>query len=235
MRNGSVKVAVDEQDRTLVVDALDQWQTNYRQPEWRFSAPPWGVTYQEPHWIPLSGSERLPVTLVTWWGAKLYSLWAYGMEEMYKNQETFLPLEEQWEWAAMWDPNSRSTRRFPWGEHWAQRHVNSLSYWVDQEAPDYVHRNTLLKEDASLAARVQPVEVDRFEDGASATGCVQMLGNVWEWCIDEIVKRNHPMRVTKGGACISPRGECLPEYQTQFSPEQASEYLGFRCCRTWKP
>lgn len=70
-----------------------------------------------------------------------------------------LPTELEWEKAAAWDPVRDEARPLPWGAGAVEigRHAN-----LDQLAGGTVGVGTL-------------------PDGASAVGCEQMLGDVWEW------------------------------------------------------
>jgi len=69
-----------------------------------------------------------------------------------------LPTEFEWEVAAAWDPEERRARRYPWGE----------------AAPEQDRANL----DQQLFS---PAPVGAYPAGASALGCEQMLGDVWEW------------------------------------------------------
>ena len=69
-----------------------------------------------------------------------------------------LPTEFEWEVAASWDGLAGRPRRYPWGD----------------EAPS--------AERANLDQRLcSPAPLGAYPLGASALGCEQMLGDVWEW------------------------------------------------------
>jgi iron(II)-dependent oxidoreductase len=69
-----------------------------------------------------------------------------------------LPSEHEWEVAAAWDPVSGRCRRYPWGDEAPTPERANLDQRLLREAP-----------------------VGAFPQGASALGCEQMLGDVWEW------------------------------------------------------
>ena len=64
------------------------------------------ISQEGTDWRPLPGTERVPMILVSWFGANSYSLWANGRDwAVYRGEpgtepESFLPSEAQWEYAA---------------------------------------------------------------------------------------------------------------------------------------
>lgn len=71
-----------------------------------------------------------------------------------------LPSEAQWEKAA----RGTNGQLYPWGDEWE---------------PTACHRSRLTAGDALSTA-----PVDAYPMGASPYGCLDMVGNVWEWCLD---------------------------------------------------
>lgn len=69
-----------------------------------------------------------------------------------------LPTENEWEKAASWDFVSRTKRRFAWGEEEPNSSLANFDFQFWGTTP-----------------------VGSFPDGASAVGCLDMAGNVWEW------------------------------------------------------
>jgi iron(II)-dependent oxidoreductase len=69
-----------------------------------------------------------------------------------------LPTEFEWEAAASWDGGAGCARRYPWGD--------------DPPTPERANLDQQLLTAAPLGA---------YPEGASAFGCEQMLGDVWEW------------------------------------------------------
>ena len=69
-----------------------------------------------------------------------------------------LPTEFEWEVAASFDPDTGGQRLYPWGD----------------APPDAEHANI-------DQLNFGPASVGAYPDGASALGCEQMLGDVYEW------------------------------------------------------
>jgi iron(II)-dependent oxidoreductase len=138
----------------------------YRQPEW-WTPEGWAWLQETGHevpqgWLPdVSGGwlvRRLghvfpldpaePVEHVSFHEAEAFAGWAGGR----------LPSEAEWEKAAVWDPVTGQSRRYPWGE----------------TAPTRLRANL----DHSGGG---PSPVGSHPAGASALGVEQLIGDVYEW------------------------------------------------------
>jgi gamma-glutamyl hercynylcysteine S-oxide synthase len=75
-----------------------------------------------------------------------------------------LPTEFEWEVAAAWDPSSQSQRRYPWGD--------------DPPTPELANLDQRMFGTAPVGA---------YPRGASALGCEQMLGDVYEWTSSDFI------------------------------------------------
>jgi formylglycine-generating enzyme required for sulfatase activity len=226
-----VQSCVDSQGHPLVFDALDRWQRGPTPHEpWLHTAVPWGMTCQQGVWQPVAGGELLPATLVTWWGAKLYSLWVHQQPiDLTEDGMVYLPTVQQWQMASLWDPSTRRQRRYPWGDSWQRETVNYAGYRAGCEVRE-ADWERLWATQANTRRQTRPLPVADLDEGCSPTGCVQMIGNVWEWCADSPIGGASTSRAVKGGACLSPQEHCFPDRHVAWRPEQGNEYIGFRCC-----
>jgi iron(II)-dependent oxidoreductase len=131
-----------------------------------------------------------------------------------------LPTEAEWEFAAAWDSGLRKKRFYPWGA----------------ESPDSGRANL---EGAGT------VDVGNLADGDAASGCRQMLGNVWEWTasafepypgfvIDPYKEYSEPWfgthKVLRGGSFTTPRRLIRNTWRNFYTPERYDIFAGFRTC-----
>ncbi len=133
-----------------------------------------------------------------------------------------LPTEAEWEKAAAWDPTKRAARRYPWGDApWDATRAN-----LDQE-------------------RLQPALVNAYPEGASAYGCLHLLGDVWEWTDSwfggypdfeafpyEEYSRvffGERYRVLRGGAFVTRAVVARNTFRNWDLPERRQIFSGFRC------
>lgn len=135
-----------------------------------------------------------------------------------------LPTEQEWEAAATWDAAAGRARRFPWGDG----------------PPDGLRANL-----DALAFDTAPVGA--FPEGASPSGCEQMIGDVWEWTASDFEAypgfRAFPYReysevffgdeykVLRGGSWATRPGAIRGTFRNWDYPIRRQIFAGFRCAR----
>jgi ergothioneine biosynthesis protein EgtB len=135
-----------------------------------------------------------------------------------------LPSEAEWEKAASWDATNQTYRIYPWGE----------------EQP-----NGSLCNHGNNIANTSPV--DAFPKGASAAGCCDMLGNVWEWTASTFdaypgfesypyrgysqVYFDGEHRVLKGGSWATFPQALRSSFRNWYYPGVRQIIAGFRCAK----
>jgi formylglycine-generating enzyme required for sulfatase activity len=122
-----------------------------------------------------------PRESVSWFEAMAFCRWLSQI----LGYEVRLPTEQEWEKAA----RGADGREFPWGD-FAPGHANINETW-DDEGPHYLAQTS--------AAGIYP-------QGASPWGCHDMVGNLWEWCLNKYKKPGDTdpggdvRRVVRGGS-----------------------------------
>ncbi|MFL6209608.1 MAG: SUMF1/EgtB/PvdO family nonheme iron enzyme [Pyrinomonadaceae bacterium] len=133
-----------------------------------------------------------------------------------------LPTEAEWEKAAAWDAHAERKRLFAWGD----------------DAPDATHCNFDFRYWGTTP-------VGSFPAGASATGCLDMNGNVWEWTSDPFAGfpgfRAYPYpeysevwfdgdhRVLKGGSWATRAPLLRTSFRNFFRRHFRIAFAGIRC------
>lgn len=135
-----------------------------------------------------------------------------------------LPTEAEWEKAASWDPATRTKTRFPWGD----------------DAPTAEHANL-------GQTRYHPAPAGSFPRGASPSGALQMVGDVWEWTATEFTGypgfRSFPYkeysevffddgyRVLRGGCWATDPLASRTTFRNWDHPIRRQIFAGFRTAR----
>jgi len=183
-----------------------------------------------------SGLENFPVVNVNWDDARAYARWVGGR----------LPTELEWEKAA----RGTDGRLFPWGQSWDKSRCQNLQLRTKVyriEGGDVVGSTTEFPRDP---IREGPVAVGSYPAGASPYGCLDMAGNVWEWCEDcydakayQRYSHGNIGRPSEGNSRVVRGGSWYWDHPAAFrcafrhfalGPGSRLDELGFRCVRPSK-
>jgi iron(II)-dependent oxidoreductase len=135
-----------------------------------------------------------------------------------------LPTEAEWEKAAAFDPATGGSRRWPWGD------------------------GAVTSARANLGERhLGPAPVGAYPEGASAVGCHQMIGDVWEWTATDFgphpgfrpfpyaeyseVFHGDRYKVLRGGSWATHPSACRTSFRNWDLPIRRQIFTGFRCAR----
>ncbi|NJS11935.1 MAG: ergothioneine biosynthesis protein EgtB [Microcoleus sp. CSU_2_2] len=188
----------------------------YQNSQW-WSADGWKWLQSHPVDRPLYWSENPAFNARPVCGVSWYEAEAYCN---FRGQR--LPTEAEWEKAASWDAKNQIKSTYPWGE----------------EPP-----NSLLCNHGNHMGNT--ALVDGFPKGKSATGCCDMLGNVWEWTasifdaypgFESYPYRGYSQiyfdgehRVLKGGSWATPPQTLRSSFRNWYHPGVRQIIAGFRC------
>ncbi len=132
-----------------------------------------------------------------------------------------LPTEAEWEKAACWDESKQEKAVYPWGNKQPSKENCNLlesNYWGC-------------------------TEIGTYPNGASPSGCQQMIGDVWEWTSSEFTgypgfksgfdeyndKWFSNQKVLRGGSFGTPKISIRGSYRNFFRLDERWLFSGFRC------
>ncbi len=135
-----------------------------------------------------------------------------------------LPTEAEWEKAACWNEDKQKKTTFPWGN----------------EKPTEEKCNLLESYHWGCS------EIGSYPNGASNSGCQQMIGDVWEWTSSEYTgypgfksrfdeyndKWFTSQKVLRGGSFGTPKMSIRGSYRNFFRLDERWLFSGFRCAES---
>lgn len=158
-----------------------------------------------------------PRETVSWYEAMAYARWLNTrLRERGLLPEGWtvrLPTEEEWEKAA----RGENGREFPWGDYVSGR-ANHDETW-NNHGPHYLHHTT--------AVGIYPL-------GASPFGCLDLAGNIWEWCLNLyerpgcLALSGDARRAVRGGSWHYSRNHVRCTCRYGSAPDDHDSALGFR-------
>ncbi|BBM85670.1 bifunctional serine/threonine-protein kinase/formylglycine-generating enzyme family protein [Candidatus Uabimicrobium amorphum] len=186
----------------------------------------------QPKW----SSPDHPIVNISWQEAQKYARWA----------QKRLPSEREWEKVAKggfyipdWKTdkasiplmlNPRPRRAYPWGDQLPNEHGIYRC--------NYVSNNKWGERHLDGYKRGAPVFA--FSRWKSPYGCVNLSGNVWEWCADlyrdnhssKPHKKPHTKYVVRGGSWYNHSKGCRTTRRHHGLVNQKSEFIGIRFCKS---
>lgn len=155
-----------------------------------------------------------PVSSISWYEADAYARWIGAR----------LPTEDEWEYAARFDPATGESRFFPWGT----------------ESPDELRAVSAMH---NWGAR----PVGERSAGDSALGIADMAGNVWEWTASKFLpypdfrafpydgySKDHMQGehyCCRGGSWATADPILRCSFRNWYVPTYRQGFLGLRCAK----
>lgn len=147
---------------------------------------------------------NLPAESVSWYDAVAFCRWLSAQIGF----TVRLPTEWEWQQAAS---GGDAERIFTWGNTWDAERANTLEAGIGRT-----------------------MAVGMYPHGASPVGALDMLGNVWEWCLnhaetpDVLAIPGGAKRALRGGGWSSGKAKARVRNRTGDRPSRRQDFIGFR-------
>jgi formylglycine-generating enzyme required for sulfatase activity len=116
---------------------------------------------------------------------------------------------------------------------WRGKRLPERSEWEKAAGALHGHQypwgKTFQPANVNLSDRL--VAVNDYPAGRSPYGCLQMAGNVEEWCADRVDQDGRTLRPVCGGSHESPRAGIVVKAGERREPASRELTCGFRCAR----
>ncbi len=153
--------------------------------------------------------DDVPRTNVNWYEAMAFCFWLKKKLVPILGNTTLdilLPSEEQWQFAAQ----GSDQRKYPWGN-----------------SPNSEYCNIRESMNGQLTS------VTRSSEGASPFGLIDVVGNAWEWClnqdgISEVTIKGGASRILRGGSFNTFEGGATCVSRIANPPSMQDNKMGFR-------
>ncbi len=155
--------------------------------------------------------EDQPVVSVTWYAVRAYCFWLSCLQN--QEVEYRLPTEVEWEWAAAGREPDGSMREYPWEKSKGDPTPNLANYGYEMGAT---------------------TPVDRYPDGATPEGLLDMAGNVWEW-MGNLYEEGREVRALRGGSWYYRSGLLACASRRYDLPGYGGNDFGFRVVSVVSP
>jgi formylglycine-generating enzyme required for sulfatase activity len=196
-----------------------------------------GKSWRDPNYGFAVRNEH-PVACISWNDAMAFCKWLMeklrSAERLPAGIECRLPTEAEWEYACR---GGRQGTKFWWGDSITdgQGRLNAAS--DDKLGHNYETWSAKFPWSDGYAW-VSPVNVFMAE-GQNGFGLADMLGNVWEWCLDgydekgaheQFWTQDTSQRVMRGGSFCNIPSQVRCAYRIHNRPQDAYANFGFRVC-----